>query len=298
MITKITERVMDFSDFISEGFKIFFARIGDLSILSLGNIIPASLLLLLAQDNVLKSSDDLNVVKIVLLLVILVFYAIVGLITTMSSKIIVEGVVVDKPVSLVKAINLASSKWGRAFTTQLLSSLIIFAWSLLLFIPGFIYSIYYLFVLDAVALRDKDGQEALKYSKSLVEEQWWRIFLITLGIGVIYAIFNGTISFVFARISENPYFAIIPNAITLYGGSIFGVVSTILFLNNDFIYHRRSTRRKEIEKREKYAPTIDEYLEAKQQKKATTSKRSTVKKVQPKTEKPKTVVKRNTRKKE
>lgn len=132
MITKITERVMDFSDFISEGFKIFFARIGDLSILSLGNIIPASLLLLLAQDNVLKSSDDLNVVKIVLLLVILVFYAIVGLITTMSSKIIVEGVVVDKPVSLVKAINLASSKWGRAFTTQLLSSLIIFAWSLLL----------------------------------------------------------------------------------------------------------------------------------------------------------------------
>lgn len=298
MRTKVTERVMDFSDFISEGFKIFSARIGDFSILSLGTIIPASLLFLLAQDNVLKSSSDLNVVKIILLLVILVFYVIVGLITGMSSKIIVEGIVVDKPVSLAKAINSASSRWGRAFTTQLLSSLIIFAWSLLLFIPGFIYSIYYLFILDAVALRDKDGQEALKYSKSLVEEQWWRMFLITLGIGVIFAIFNGVISFIFGRISENPYFAIIPNAITLYGTSIFGVISTVLFLNNDFVYRRRSTRRKEVEKREEYAPTIEEYLEAKKKKKASTSKRSTVKKVKPKAEKPKTVIKRNTRKKE
>jgi len=298
MRTIVNERVMDFFDFISEGFKIFSARVGDFSILSLGTIIPASLLLLLAQDSVLNSNNDLNVVKIILLLVILVFYVIVGLITGMSSKIIVEGIVVDKPVSLSKAINLASSKWGRAFTTQLLSSLIIFAWSLLLFIPGFIYSIYYLFVLDAVALRDKDGQEALKYSKSLVEEQWWRIFGITFGIGIIFSIFNGLITFAFGKISDNPYFTIIPNAITLYIASIFGIISTVLFLNNDFVYHRRLTRRKEIAKREEYAPTIEEYLEAKNKKKASASKRSTVKKIKPKAEKPKTVVKRNTRKKE
>lgn len=296
MRTIVNERVMGFFDFISEGFKIFSARIGDFSILSLGTIIPASLLLLLAQDSILKSSNDLNVVKIILLLVILVFYVIIGLITGMSSKIIVEGVVANKPVSLAQAINLASSKWGRAFTTQLLSSFIIFAWSLLLFIPGFVYSIYYLFVLDAVALRDKNGQEALKYSKSLVEEQWWRIFGITLGIGIVFSIFNGLISFIFGKISDNLYFSIIPNAITLYVTSIFGVISTILFLNNDFVYRRRSTRRKEVERREEYAPTIEEYLEAK--KKVSTTKRSTVKKVKPKTEKSKTVTKRNPRKKE
>lgn len=294
MRTIVTERVMDFSDFISEGFKVFSARIRDFSILSLGTIIPASLLTLFIQDSVLS---ELNIVKFILLLVFAVLFVIVGLITGMSSKIIVESIVINKPVSLVQAVNLASSKWGRAFTTQLLSSLIISAWSLLLFIPGFIYSIYYLFVLDAVALRDKDGREALQYSKSLVDEQWWRMFGITLGISIIYAIFNGIISFVFARISDNPYYAIIPNAITLYGASIFGIVSTVLFLNNDFIYHRRTTRRKEIEKKEQYAPTIDEYLEAKNKKNAT-KKRSTVKKAKPKTEKPKTVVKRSTRKKE
>lgn len=293
MRTIVTERVMDFSDFISEGFKVFSARIMDFSILS---IIPASLGSLFFQD---RFFNDLTVVKSIFLLVFVVFYVIVGLIAGMSSKIIVEGIVVNKPVSLAQAVNLASSKWGRAITTQLLSSLIVSALSLLLFIPGFIYSIYYLFVLDVVTLRDTDGQEALKYSKSLVEEQWWRIFGITLGIGIIFGIFNGLINFVFGKISENLYFAIIPYAINLYVASIFGVISTVFFLNNDFVYHRRLIRRKEIEKRrEEYAPTIEEYLEAKKKKKATTSKRSTVKKIKPKAEKPKTVVKRNTRKKE
>jgi len=298
MKTKITERVMNFSDFISEGFKIFFARIRDLSILSLVNIIPVGLFLLLTQDSVFKPSGDLDVVKIIFLLAILVFYVIMSLLTVMSSKIIVEGVVVDKPVSLANAINLASSKWGRAFTTQLLTSLIILGLSLLLFIPGFIYSIYYIFMLDAVALRDKDRMEALKYSKTLVEGQWWRIFWISMGIGVIYLIFNGVITFTFGSVSENPYFAIVANAISLYFASILGVVGTVLFLNIDFAHYKKLTRRKIIEKRENYVPTIEEYLKAKKKKEALTSKRSTVKKVKPRTVKSKTVVKRNTRKKE
>ncbi len=153
-------------------------------------------------------------------------------------------------------------------------------------------------MLDAVALRDKDGIEALKYSKTLIEGQWWRIFWISMGIGVIYLIFNGLIIFTLGKVSENPYFAIVPNAITLYVASILGVVGTVLFLNIDSVYHRKLTRRKEIEKRESYAPTIEEYLEAKKKKKTSKSKRSTVKKVNPKAEKSKAVVKRNTRKKE
>lgn len=294
MRTKVTEHAMNFFDFISEGFKIFLERIGDFSILSLGTIIPASILFLI-QGSVL---NELNVGNIILLLIVFVFYAFIGLIAGMSSTIIVEGIVVNKPVSLSKAVNLAFSKWGRVLTTQLLSSLIVFAWSFLLFIPGFIYSIYYLFVLDAATLRNKFGQEALKYSKSLVKEQWWRMFGITAGIGILYAILNLIISFTFSRISENPHFAIIPSALTLYCASIFGIIHTVLFLNNDFIYHKRSIRRKEIQEREDYAPTIEEYLEAKKKKKVSASKRSTVKKTKPKTEKPKTVIKRNIRKKE
>jgi hypothetical protein len=297
MKTLVNERVMNFFDFISEGFKIFLSRIGDFSILALINIIPASFFILFIQNSI-SSKNTFDGVQYILLFAILVVYVIIGLITGMSSKIIVAGIVENKTVSLKKAIELASSKWGRAFTTQLLTSLVVFAWSLLFFIPGFIYSIYYLFVLDAVALRDKSGQEALQYSKSLVEGQWWRVFGITVGVGILFGIFNGLISFVIGKISDNPYFVIIPNAINLYVSSNLGIISTVLFLNNDFVYHRRLTRRIEAEQRKEYSPTIDKYLKAKKNKKASAGKDSTGKKVKPKAEKPKTPVKRSTRKKD
>lgn len=289
---------MDFSDFISEGFKIFFFRVKDFSLLALITIIPLSFLLAVTASGFPSEDTQTNIVKIILLCVILLFQTIVSLVTSMSSKLITESIVEQKPISLQDAIKLAWSKWGRAFITQLLTSLIILGLSLLLFIPGFIYSIYYIFMLDAVALRDKDGMEALKYSKTLIEGQWWRIFWISMGIGVIYLIFNGSVTFLLGKVSANPYFAIIPNVITLYIASILGVVGTVLFLNVDFVYHRKLTKRKEVEKRENYAPTIEEYLKAKKKKEASTSKRSTVKKVKSNTEKSKTVVKRSTRKKE
>ena len=298
MKTIVNERSMDFADFISEGFKIFFLRVKDYSLLALITIVPLSLLLAVAASGVPSEDIQTNIVKIILLFVIVIFQALVSIVASMSSKLITESIVEQKPISLTDAIKLAWSKWGRALITQLLTSVIILGLSLLLFIPGFIYSIYYIFMLDAVALRGKDGMEALKYSKTLVEGQWWRIFWISMGIGVIYLIFNGLITFTLSKVSADPYFAIIPNAINLYIASILGVVGTVLFLNTDSVHHRKLTRRKEIEKKENYAPTIEEYLEAKKKKKASTSKRSTVKKVKPKTEKSKTVVKRSTRKKD
>ncbi|MBI5354740.1 MAG: hypothetical protein HZB50_19020 [Chloroflexi bacterium] len=300
MKTIVNERTMDFFDFISEGFKIFFTRVGDFSLLALGLIIPTSLLLVITANGFTSQNTKTNVIKIILLCLILALEVVVGLIASMSSKLIVESIVKNKPISLAKAINLALSKWGRAFVTQLFTSLIILGLTLLLFIPGVIYSIYYLFMLDAVALRDKDGREALKYSKTLIEGQWWRIFWISMGIGIIFSIFNGLITFLLSKVSANPYFAIVPNAITLYIASIFGVVSTVLFLNIDFVYHRRLAKRKEIAiaRNAKKAPTIEEYLKDKQKTKTSTVKRSTVKKVARKVEKTKPVAKRNTRKKE
>lgn len=298
MKTIVNQRSMDFTDFISEGFKIFFFRIKDFSLLALITVVPLSLLLAIVASGVPSQDNQVNIVKIILLCLVLLFQVTVALVASMSIKLIAESIIEQKPLSLTDAIKLAWPKWGRAFTTQLLTSLIILGLSLLLIIPGFIYSIYYIFILDAVALRDKDGMEALRYSKALIEGQWWRIFWISMGIGVIYSIFNGLITFLLDKVSANPYFAIIPNAITLYVASIFGVVSTVLFLNIDFVHHKKLTRKREIEKREQYAPTIEEYLEAKKKKKPSTSKRSTVKKVKPMPEKLKTVVKRNNRKKE
>jgi hypothetical protein len=139
---------MDFADFISEGFRIFFFRIKDFSLLALSTIIPLSLSLAIVASGFPSQDTETDIAKIILLCVALLFQVIVSLVASMSSKLITESIVEKKPVSLTDAIKLAWSKWGRAVITQLLTSLIILGLSLLLFIPGFIYSIYYLFMLS------------------------------------------------------------------------------------------------------------------------------------------------------
>jgi uncharacterized membrane protein len=295
MQTIVKERKLGFWDFINEGLRIFVFRIKDFSLLALGSIIPSTLLLALASEEFSSSSTETNIIKIAILFSILILQVLIGLVVSMSSAIITENIIEGKSISLADSIKLAASKWGRAFTTQLLAFIIIFGLTLLLFIPGFIYSIYYIFALYVVALRDKGGTEALKYSKTLVEGQWWRIFWILLGIAIIFGIINGAFTILFGLISDNPYFAIIPNAVTLYIASILGIINIVIFLNMDFVYHRRLEKRKEMEKAKKVkkAQSIEEYVKGT---KSTPVKRPTIKNTPRKPGKAAT--KRNTRKKE
>ena len=308
MNSNVNKRKLEFFGIISEGIKIFFSKTKEFSLIGLITIIPISLLLIseslglqpipFTPDGFTAQDIKTLVPKILLLIFVFALQAFITLIASMSIAIITEAVVENKPVLLIEVIKLSVSKWGRAFVAGLLAYVITYALSLLFIIPGIIYSVYYIFFLYTVTLRDKDGMEALNYSKTLVQGQWWRVFWILIGFGVIFAIANGIVSYLISQMPNNSYLNIIPTAFTLFSTTIFGIINVVLFLNNDFVYHRNSTKRKENEKREEYAPTIEEYLEAKKKKKASTSKRSTVKKIKPKTEKSKTVVKRNTRKQE
>lgn len=302
MNTIVNEREMSFVDFIREGFRIFFSRFKDFSLLFLGTYIPTVLFVVLAliSGKLPPQNTNSNIINFLLLCSMAILQVMVSLIVLTSSMIITEGIVENKPASLTNATKLALSKLGRAFTTQLLAFVILLGLSLLLIVPGIIYSFYYIFMLQAVALRDKDGMEALKYSKTLVEGQWWRIFWISIGIGIILSIFNGLITFLPGRVSGNPYYSIIPSLISLYIAGIFGIVVTVLFINVDFVYHRRLAKRKEMEtgSRIKRAPSIEEYLKNKQKAETSSVKRSTVKKAARKAEQTKPLAKRSTRKKD
>ncbi len=288
---------MDFVDFITEGVRIFFFRIKDFSLLALAAMIPTGLLILLAAGVLPARGTAAIGVKIILLVLGLALQVVVSLITSMSSKIITQSVVDNKSISLGGAIQSASSMVGTAFMTQLLASLIVLGLSFLLFIPGVIYSIYYIFVLDAVALRDKVGKDALKYSKTLVEGQWWLIFGISMGFAIIFFILNVLITFLLGRVSGNPYFAMVPYAVTVYLAGLLGVVSTVFFLNTDFINHRRMARRKELanETRTKKAPTIEEYWQSKHKAKTLSFGPSTAEDTTRKMDKTKSVKKQSRR---
>ena len=57
---------MDFADFISEGFKIFFFRLRDYSLLTLVSIIPLSILIVFAGNASQTEGTEINTIKIIL----------------------------------------------------------------------------------------------------------------------------------------------------------------------------------------------------------------------------------------
>ncbi len=123
-------------------------------------IIPEGLFIAVVAYEYPSDNTKMLIIRLLLLCSVLIIQFVTSLIALVGIKLITESIVEDKPMSLSAAIKLAFSKLGRAITTQFVTSLIIFGLSLLLFIPGLIYSVFYMFTLDAVALREKTGKEA------------------------------------------------------------------------------------------------------------------------------------------
>jgi len=127
----------------------------------------------------------------------------------------------------------AFSRLGSYIGTSLLASLILFGFSLLLVIPGIIWTLYYAFFMQVVVLRGIGGKAALNYSKSLVEGRWWKVFWILFVISLIYIAMSFGLGFVSFLLPEviRMIFGVCIYAI-VFGFYI--VAPTILFLNLDY----------------------------------------------------------------
>ncbi len=177
---------------------------------------------------------------------------------------IVANAIQGKTIPWTDAIKHAFSKWGKAFDALLLSALITWAPTLLLgwllqFVTGLaefirellilsvllliiyivsairsvIYTLYYMFSVYAIALRDKKGKAALDHSKALVEGQWWRLAWIQ-GVIVFIVGLPGMVT-----TSDN---IALGAGLNMVGGIVkaFSAVTfTILFLNNEVFCEQR-----------------------------------------------------------
>jgi hypothetical protein len=79
------------------------------------------------------------------------------------------------------------------FFISLLVGIKVFLWTLLLIIPGIIFSVYYSLSSWSLIYENKKGNEALKRSKSLIEGYWWAVvgrnaYLFLLYIVVFFVI--------------------------------------------------------------------------------------------------------------
>ena len=108
-----------------------------------------------------------------------------------------------------------------AIIASLLAALAIFAGVILLIIPGIIVAVWFAFGLYAVAIDNKDGVEALKASKQLVQGRWWAVFWRLVAPAIVF----GILTIVVQGIGEL-IFGSLGNAFGIVVGLLGGVLVT------------------------------------------------------------------------
>lgn len=105
--------------------------------------------------------------------------------TVMALAKLIEESLTGNAITWQTALRAALSRLGALTWTGILAGLILIGLTLLLIVPGIIWSLYYAFFVFVVVLRGLSGKKALDYSKNIVKGQWWRVFLYLLVISLL-----------------------------------------------------------------------------------------------------------------
>ena len=91
--------------------------------------------------------------------------------------------------------NNSSQTIWPAFYTSMLTALAVLLGLILFVVPGVIFTIWYGFAFNAVALENKSGMAALSYSKQLVVGRWWPIFIRLISPIIIFLIIGAILRY-------------------------------------------------------------------------------------------------------
>jgi hypothetical protein len=235
MNKKLWQRQMSLGEILSEGFRLI--RI---------NIIPILLLVICLQV-------PLNFFRTILFSVITVekygettVTAIatgiswidisISLIVLTGIAYVVENSLQGRSTSLGTILKFSFSRFGDVFQTSLFLFIITLGLTLLLIVPGIIWSTYYSFAVIIAALREMKTKLALEYSKKLIQGQWWRVFGIYIAIGLASVIINLPILILSRKVPDIKFLYIFtPLTIGNIVAAITLVMVVVLFLNTEFV---------------------------------------------------------------
>lgn len=105
---------------------------------------------------------------------------------SMAAAWLTERTVLGERRHLPNAILAALAATPRYLPVLLLALVILLGLSLLLVVPGVVQSVYYVFVMQVVVLRQGRGKGALDHSKALVRGRWWRVLGVNLLLSLPY----------------------------------------------------------------------------------------------------------------
>ncbi len=234
MNKKLWQRQMSLGEVLGEGFRLLQM-----------NLIPFSLLVICthAPLNLLRTflSSIIPVEKYGVTNVSLVVSGIkwidsfLGLIVFIGIAYILEKSLQGQIISFGDVFKFSFSRLSDVFWTSLLLSVIVLGLTLLLIIPGVIWSNNYSFTLAIVALRNLKGRAALEASKKLIYGQWWRVFGIYTAIAIPALVITFPILMLSRKVSDIKFLYIFaPLTIFNIVGAITTVMAIVLFLNTEY----------------------------------------------------------------
>lgn len=205
-----------------------------LSLLALSSLytLPGFLLQTYLELNPIQSGDlRSGVTSLLVILIMVIASSCLALVSSLAMPVLIESSVLDREASLRDSLSSGFAKFPAGAVTAMFGSIIIFGLCLLLVIPGIIWMYYYIFLNEAVALRNLRGMEALRYSKHLVQGNWWNVFWILL---VCFCILSVVVALPTALAALFPGKGMLAHGVQLvlstFALAFFHVLRTLLFL--------------------------------------------------------------------
>jgi hypothetical protein len=177
---------MSNGEILSRGFSLLFSRLGTFYGIMLIVQLPVLALELALPDFMVSGFGGLA---------FLLPGFILQMIGTGALIRVVMQEYLDRPVTFGEAFQFALSRFGPLLGTSLLSGLFIALGLLACFAPAIYLSIIFCMSSQVVIVEDLAGMSALSRSKTLVTDQFGRVFGLLFLVGICAAILGGGVSF-------------------------------------------------------------------------------------------------------
>ena len=175
----LTDRSFTFKDIFTMSWGLFTTHFTAIATITLIVYIPINIILFF-----IPVEPDFAGFR-VYFRVIQLFELFIGILATMATAYLVQQAIDGKEIQPKEAFVKAISRWGASVGTHILMSIFLVGLLILLVVPAIVFYVYWIFVSFVIVLKDKTGNEALRYSKQLVTGQWWRVTGYALVLGVL-----------------------------------------------------------------------------------------------------------------
>lgn len=194
----IKKEEYDIGQIIVHAWKLFVEHFNDGLFIILATYFPLYLIISLLSNYFLPRTVNSLEMVILYLGITFLFTLVLGITAAMALYTLMGEAALGEKTSFKNAMLNGIKRWPAAVGTGFLLVIFLLGLLILLVVPALIFGLYWMFALIPVALFSESGLKALKHSKAVVKNRWWK----TLGYAIIFAVMSGIVSIVFGVIQR------------------------------------------------------------------------------------------------